>query len=168
MLEGDGKPGEACQRLYQLTSSRCEDFAPWNNESGFKKLEDDNQRLKAALPRHLVLTPRNTDTHIFYRTSRNYLLIHALHSLCTIALYREYMAFSPWNVQNPQGPLDEPKITEPVPEDQPEYWITQARRCFGAAKDFADLLKACQLANALVDTPIAGFATYIVAWCGEL
>ena len=77
------------------------------------------------------------------------------------------MAFAPWNVQKPQGPLDEPKITEPVPKHQPEYWVTQARRCFGAAKDFADLLKACQSGNALVDTPIAGFATYIVAWCGE-
>jgi hypothetical protein len=77
------------------------------------------------------------------------------------------MAFKPWNLKKPEGPLDEPKITESPPEDQPNYWITQARRCFGAAKDFADLLKTCQSADALVDSPIAGWATYIVTWCGE-
>jgi hypothetical protein len=77
------------------------------------------------------------------------------------------MAFAPWGVKKPEGPLDDPKIKEPIPKDQPDYWILQARRCFGAARDFADLLKACQSANALVDSPIVGWATYIVAWCGE-
>jgi hypothetical protein len=76
------------------------------------------------------------------------------------------MAFAPWNVKIPEGPLDNPRIIEPIPKNQPDYWVIQARKCFGAARDFADLLKACQSANALVDSPIVGWATYIVAWCG--
>lgn len=143
-------------------------MAPWDEDSAFSKLEVEHQRLKNALPMHLRLTPRNTNNHITDKTSRNYLLIHALHSLTTVSLYREYMAFLPWNVQVPQGPLDGPRLKDPMPDDRPKYWITQACECFGAAKDFADLLKVCQSANALVETPIAGFATYITAWCGEL
>ena len=142
---------------------------PWDERhSGFKPLEDEHHRFLAALPQHLVLTSRNTADHIADKTARTYVLIHAVHSLCTISLYREYMAFLPWNVTTPIGPLDEPRIKTEVPADDPDYWVNQARRCFGAARSFADLLRACQSANALVDTPIAGFASYIVAWCGTL
>jgi len=88
-----------------------------------------------------------------------------MHSLCTIALYREYMAFAPFSVTTPEGPLDEPRVNKAIP--YPDYWVRQARKCFGAAREFTDLLEACHRADALVDTPIAGFATYIVAWCGE-
>jgi hypothetical protein len=91
--------------------------------------------------------------------------MHAILSLNTIALYREYMAFLPWNITRPDGPLDEPKI-DATPRDK-EYWVDQARKCFGAARDLADLLRAAKSANALVDSPIVGWATYIVAWCGE-
>jgi hypothetical protein len=126
-----------------------------------------HQELKARLPDHLTLTPLHTEDIIYDKTknSRNYVLIHALHSLITIALYREYMAFAPWWTNMPVGPLDEPKIDKPPPTK--DYWINQARLCFGAAKDFADLLRACRGAGALVDSTIAGWATYIVGWCGE-
>lgn len=75
------------------------------------------------------------------------------------------MAFAPWRLSAPQGPLDEPLITDHPPS--PDYWANQARECFGAARGFADLLKSCQALDVLVETPIAGFTTYIVAWCGE-
>jgi hypothetical protein len=145
--------------------ARREDFSPWDKRTRFKQLEDDNLRLKAGLPRHLTLTSLNTADHVIDKTSRSYLLIHALYTLCTIALYREYMAFSPWNTKEPCGPLDEPRITDEPPEA--DYWIKQARRMFGDARNFADLLKACRSANALVDSPVAGWTTYIVAWCGK-
>ncbi|KAH7080247.1 hypothetical protein BKA63DRAFT_488032 [Paraphoma chrysanthemicola] len=77
---------------------------------------------------------------------------------------REYVAFSPWSTEAPCGPLDEPRITEQP--DDPEYWVKQAKDMFGAAKQFADLLKACRSADALVDSPVAGWTTYIVAWSG--
>jgi hypothetical protein len=95
-------------------------------------------------------------------------MIHALHTLCTIALYTQYMPFAPWGKGKPEGPLDEPRITEPLPNDHPDYWIVQARKCFGAGKDFAELLRVCQSAGALVESTIAGWATYIAGWCGEL
>jgi hypothetical protein len=166
LIEVDGKLQERLTAL-QLTYHRSEVHDPWDPKSTFFKLVKANKELKAALPAELVLTSRNTGIHISCRTSRTYLLIHALHTLCTIALYREYMPFLPWECSRPEGPLDEPKIKGKLPEDQQNYWVDQARVCFGAAKDFADLLKACQSANALVETPMAGWATYIVAWSGK-
>lgn len=124
------------------------------------------QVLRAGLPQPLTLTTQHTYDHIYSKTSRDYVMIHALHTLCTIALYREYIAFAPWGKAKPEGPLDEPRITQPLPDDMPDYWIDQARKCFGAGKDFAELLIACDAANALVDSTIAGWATYIVGWCG--
>ncbi|KAH7095682.1 hypothetical protein FB567DRAFT_35997 [Paraphoma chrysanthemicola] len=144
------------------TSRRNEKAPPWDSGSTFYQLERKTIRLKSELPRHLILTSRNTTGHVIDKTSRNYLLIHAIYTLCTIMLYREYVAFSPWSTEAPCGPLDEPRITEQP--DDPEYWVKQAKDMFGAAKQFADLLKACRSADALVDSPVAGWTTYIVAW----
>jgi hypothetical protein len=154
-------------RDQQLTQTSQEKYGPWDGRGRFRKLELGHQELKARLPDHLTLTPLHTEDIIYdkIKNSRNYVLIHALHSLITIALYREYMAFAPWWTNMPVGPLDEPKIVDSPPTK--DYWINQARLCFGAAKDFADLLRACRGAGALVDSTIAGWATYIVGWCGE-
>jgi hypothetical protein len=154
-------------RDQHLTQTSQEKYDPWDGRGRFRKLELGHQELKARLPDHLTLTPLHTEDIIYDKTknSRNYVLIHALHSLITIALYREYMAFAPWWTNMPVGPLDEPKIVDSPPTK--DYWINQARLCFGAAKDFADLLRACRGAGALVDSTIAGWATYIVGWCGE-
>jgi hypothetical protein len=113
----------------------------------------------------MMLGSHNTRNKLSCKISRNYIVMHAILSLNTIALYREYMAFLPWDIARPDGPLDKPKIEETPPDK--EYWVNQARKCFGAAKDFADLLRAAKSANALVDSPIVGWATYIVAWCSE-
>jgi hypothetical protein len=92
--------------------------------------------------------------------------MHAFLMLSTVALYREYIAFSPWRVTTPVGPLDDPKVTEPLPKDRPNYWVEQASDCFGAVKGFASILQACKVQSLVVESPIAGFATYLVAWCG--
>lgn len=155
--------------LYSLTQHRNEGkVPPWDPDTGFYHLEKSNKQLKQALPRLLVLTSQNTKNKIGFRTTRSYLLIHAMHTLCTIALYREYMAFCPFSVKVPDGPLDEPKIDEKPPEDKKDYWIKQADDCFRAAREFFDLIEACHQAHALVDIPIVGWATYIVAWCSKL
>jgi hypothetical protein len=138
---------------------------PWDSESKFYKFETDNQKLRGALPKHLTLTAPNTLTHIYSKPSKNYVTIHSLHTLSTIALYREYLAFAPWVEKRPSGPIDEPSL-KGEPKDK-DYWIKQARSCFGACKDFADLLQACRKTDAFVESPIAGWATYIVAWCGK-
>ncbi|KAF2022720.1 hypothetical protein EK21DRAFT_119458 [Setomelanomma holmii] len=141
-------------------------ITPYENGSSFKELEDDGQRLKNALPRHLTLTPRNTSHHMTYKIGRTYLLIHAVHTLCTIALYREYLPFLPFSVKRPLGPLDEPRIDEKkFPLPHPDLWVQQARHCFCVARDFADLFKACRAANSLAERPFAGFTYYIVSWC---
>ncbi|KAH3952827.1 hypothetical protein HBH98_179290 [Parastagonospora nodorum] len=144
---------------------RTEEYPPWDEKSTFYKLVQGYEVLRAGLPQPLTLTTQHTYDHIYSKTSRDYVMIHALHTLCTIALYREYIAFAPWGKAKPEGPLDEPRITQPLPDDMPDYWIDQARKCFGAGKDFAELLIACDAANALVDSTIAGWATYIVGWC---
>jgi hypothetical protein len=143
------------------------DIGPWDEERGstFYKLEKHNRKLVQALPKHLTLTARNTEAHIHSKMSKNYVTIHALHTLSTIALYREYLAFAPYFKKGPMGPIDEPFL-KGEPKDK-EYWIKQARDCFGACKVFVDLLQACRKANAFVESPIVGWATYIVAWCGE-
>jgi hypothetical protein len=158
-------PTLLCSCAADLSSSQG-NLAPWNPETAFYHLEERLLQLKRSLPVDLQLTPRNTEVHIYTGTSRVYVLMHAFLMLSTVALYREYIAFSPWRVTTPQGPLDDPKVTEPLPRDRPNYWVEQACDCFGAVNEFSSILQACQAQALVVESPIAGFATYLVAWCG--
>ncbi|KAH7388839.1 hypothetical protein BKA66DRAFT_460930 [Pyrenochaeta sp. MPI-SDFR-AT-0127] len=138
---------------------------PWDKSTTFYQLETKLQRLKAGLPEQLQLTPENTQDRI-YNGSEKYVLIHAMYMMCTVWLYREYMAMMPWKLTEPQGPLDEPLIAEKPPH--PSYWSDQAKACFGACRDFAELLHAIHSSrsnNKLVETPTVAFAAYTVAWC---
>jgi hypothetical protein len=155
----------SCNRATDLSRSQG-NLAPWNPATDFYHLEERLLHLKRSLPLDLQLTPRNTEVHIYTGTSRVYVLMHAFLMLSTVALYREYIAFSPWRVTTPVGPLDDPKVTEPLPKDRPNYWVEQASDCFGAVKGFASILQACKVQSLVVESPIAGFATYLVAWCG--
>lgn len=74
------------------------------------------------------------------------------------------MAFSPWHLDKPSGPVDPPKITEQPPS--PKYWIDQAKNCWIACQEFAELLYESKQKNALVESPVVAFATYSVGWCG--
>lgn len=76
------------------------------------------------------------------------------------------MAFMPWDEPEPRGPLDEPRI-EKIP-NEPDYWKNQARKCFRAAREFADLLETFRVAQTLDPNPLVGFAAFTVATCGEL
>ncbi|KAL5116546.1 hypothetical protein ACEQ8H_005542 [Pleosporales sp. CAS-2024a] len=142
---------------------RREIHPPWDPKSNFSKLNAALTDLRNALPNTLTLSPENTEDHICDKTSRSYLVINALLTLCTIALYREYLAFAPWQEEKPKGPLDGPKIVGTPPS--PEYWIDQARQCFAAARDFAQAIDQCQRAGKLVDTAIMVWTTYVVGWC---
>lgn len=93
--------------------------------------------------------------------------MHAGHLLCSITLYREYMAFLPFSLHEPIGPLDAPKIPKQKVPPNENYWRNQASNCFGAARSLVDLLHTCQEANLLVETPLAGFATWQAVHCGE-
>jgi hypothetical protein len=59
-------------------------------------------------------------------------------------------------------------IYEPPPDDQPDYWVMCARKCFSAARDFADLLGTYESQVAINESPVIVWTTYIVAWCGKV
>jgi hypothetical protein len=141
--------------------------APFKTDSKFYPLNEKFLRLKSELPEDLRSTPDNNRWHIISKTavSTKYVNIHAICTLCTVALYREYLPFSALNSKGPQGPLDEPLITEQP--DDPEFWNKQAKACFKACKDFADLLNICNLHDKSVETPVIAFAAYTVGWCGQ-
>lgn len=146
---------------------RKEIHPPWHPESEFKPLESRLNELQRQLPRDFQLTPLNTRNHYYSNTPRHYVSIHSLHMLSTVALYREYMAFTPWELEEPAGPLDEPRIEEEPPE--PDYWRKQAEKCFGSAREFAELLKACprqtkEQHEIVVETPMICFSIYQIAW----
>ncbi len=140
---------------------------PWDQRTTFNKLETKLKQLKSGLPDHLQLTPDNTQDRI-YNGSDTYVLIHTVYTMCTVWLYREYMAMAPWALPGPKGPLDEPLISENPPN--PEYWIEQSRVCFGVCRDYVDLLHAVHSSssnNKLVETPTLAFAVFTVAWTSK-
>ncbi|KAF2856098.1 hypothetical protein T440DRAFT_485244 [Plenodomus tracheiphilus IPT5] len=140
---------------------------PWDDNTEFRKLEKKLQQFKTELPDQLQLTAENNQDRV-YNGSEPYLLIHALYTVCTVFLYREYMAMAPWTVQKPVGPLDEPLIRAIPPSE--DYWIEQARRCWKVCKEFIDFLDALQSARTsaalpLPQVPTVAFASFTVALC---
>ena len=138
---------------------------PWKPTTTFKKLEDKLKRLKCDLPYNLQLTPDNTEDRVFTNPGK-YVSIHAMYTLCFIWLYREYMPTSPWTIQYPCGPLDEPLIDETPPEEA--YWINQAKDCARACSEFTNLLHKIGFPKAHsnpVQTPMVAFACYAVRFC---
>ena len=78
------------------------------------------------------------------------------------------MAMAPWGISRPKGPLDVPLIVETPPTT--DYWVEQAKVCFGACREYADLLHAVHSDssnNTLVETPTVAFAAYTVAWSSK-
>jgi hypothetical protein len=122
---------------------------------------------KRALPVDFQLIRQNFAEQYYGNCWDKYVLIHALHTVCTVALYREYMAFSPWSESKAKGPLDAPKITDDPPSG-PEYWVDQARACWKACQDYAELLQFCKQRGVQVENPVVAFAAYTVGWCGTL
>ncbi|KAL6708497.1 hypothetical protein ACN47E_002760 [Coniothyrium glycines] len=133
---------------------------PWNDNNRFKRFDDRLQKLKRELPQNLQLTAENTEDRAYHKPEK-YVLIHAMYTLCVIFLYREYLPFAPWGAKGPEGPLEEPLITEKHPS-RPNYWIDQARAFCKTCRDFADLLEAMQAAEpeSLIASPIVGFAAF--------
>ncbi|KAF2704467.1 hypothetical protein K504DRAFT_389993, partial [Pleomassaria siparia CBS 279.74] len=139
---------------------------PWK-ECEFLKLRLKLEQVQSTLPPDLKLTSDNTNAHIADKTSRHYALMHIVHLLCAVALFREYMAYFPVNEERPNGPIDEPTFpANKYPLPYPRYWIDQARECFLGARNIIDLLTACQVGNVLVETPFSAFANWQATTCG--
>jgi len=92
--------------------------------------------------------------------------MHTIYFLCLIVLHREYVPFIPIRCPKPQGPLDEPTFPPEKYDIPTGFWDDSAREMFKAARDMMDLIRTCQEWNALVETPLVGFAIYTVAFVG--
>lgn len=145
-------------------------IGPWNPATTYYKLDKRLKEIKEALPDELRLTSLNTENHIYGApsgTSRTYFLIHAILTLSTTYLAPEYLATFPFRTSKPQGPLDEPLVTEPLPPDQPNYWVDKAAECFEYVRDFVSILQSFKDRNLVVESPFIGHAVYKAAWCGQ-
>ncbi|KAK4543491.1 hypothetical protein LTR36_005385 [Oleoguttula mirabilis] len=145
---------------------RIEEHPPWDTRSQWHKLRKQCLNFKASLPRQHALTQQNTQAHINFKTSTPYMLIHTVYLLCQVMLHREYVPFIPIRCSKPEGPLDKPTFPPNEYNVPPGFWDESARECFKAAREIMDLVGSCQEWNALVETPIVGFAIYNVAFVG--
>ncbi|KAK5121812.1 hypothetical protein LTR85_004687 [Meristemomyces frigidus] len=145
---------------------RIEEHPPWDTRSHWHKLRKHCLDFKASLPRQHALTPQNTQAHISLKTSTPYTLVHTVYLLCQIMLHREYVPFVPIRCSKPEGPLDKPTFPPNEYNVPPGFWDESARECFRSAREIMDLVGSCQEWNALVETPIVGFAIYTVAFVG--
>ncbi|KAK3074364.1 hypothetical protein LTR53_003293 [Teratosphaeriaceae sp. CCFEE 6253] len=145
---------------------RTEKLPPWDARCEWHKLRQQCLEFKASLPRQHQLTPQNTQAHISLKTSTPYTLVHTVYLLCQIMLHREYVPFLPIRCSKPEGPLDAPTFPPDRFDVPPNFWGESARELFRAAREIMDLVRSCQEWNALVETPIVGFAIYTVAFIG--
>lgn len=122
------------------------------------------------MPDELRLTSLNTENHIYgapSATSRTYLLIHAILTLSTTYLAPEYLPTFGFRLTKPQGPMDEPLVTEKLPDNQPDYWVEKAKECFEYVRDFVSILQSFKDRGLIVESPFIGHAVYKAAWAGE-
>lgn len=145
---------------------RIEEHPPWDPRCEWNKLHRQCLEFKASLPRQHALTPQNTQAHISLKTSTPYTLVHTVYLLCQIMLHREYVPFIPLRCAKPEGPLDPPRFPAHQYDVPAGFWQDSAQECFKAARDIMDLVRSCEEWNALVETPIVGFAIYTVAFVG--
>ncbi|EMC91656.1 hypothetical protein BAUCODRAFT_300390 [Baudoinia panamericana UAMH 10762] len=146
---------------------RIERLPPWDPQCEWHKLRQLCLDFRASLPRQHTLTPQNTQAHISLKTSTPYTLIHTVYLLCLVMLHRQYVPFLPIQCSRPEGPLDQPTFPPERYDIPPGFWDESARELFKAARGIMDLVRSCQEWNALVETPIVGFAIYTVAFVGS-
>lgn len=145
-------------------------LGPWNPATTYYKLDKRLREIKEDLPDELRLTSLNTENHIYGApsgTSRTYFLIHAILTLSTTYLAPEYIAAFPFRLAKPQGPMDEPLVTEPLPSDQPNYWIEKISECFEYVRDFVNMVQSFKDRGLVVEAPFVGHAIYKAAWAGK-
>lgn len=151
-------------------SEKPNNIGPWNPGTKYYQLDKRLREIKEDLPDELQLTSINTENHIYETpstTSRTYYLIHAILQLSTAYLYPEYLPTYGFRLKKPQGPMDAPLVTEPLPEDQPNYWEDKAKECFEYVRDFVGVLRSFKDRDLVPESPFVGHAVYKAAWCGE-
>ena len=145
---------------------RTEEYPPWRPESTFATLRELLDQFYQDLPRQLEFNIANVEAHIAWKSPTPYTVMHTIYFLCLIVLHREYVPFIPLRCPKPQGPLDSPTFPPDRYVIPPGFWDESAREMFKAARDMMNLVRTCQEWNALVETPMVGFAIYTVAFVG--
>jgi len=145
-----------------------EQHPPWHPDSRFASLRMQLNEFQDSLSRNLQYSPRNTDTHIMYKTTlASYTVMHVVYFLSVIVLHRAYIPFLPLRCSEPVGPLDEPLFpSDKVSGPSDTFWRDSARELFKAARQMIDLVATCQGRGALVENPLVGFAVYNAAFIG--
>lgn len=147
--------------------SEPENIGPWNPKTRYYDLNKRLQEIKRALPDELQLSPFNTENHVYAppsATSRIYFMLHAVLMLTTSYLAPEYLPTFGFKQTGPTGPLDDPKVTENVPDDQPDYWVAKAAECFEYVRDFVGILRSFKERDLVVESPFMGHAFWRAAW----
>jgi hypothetical protein len=94
-------------------------------------------------------------------------MIHAVLMLCKTYLAPEYLPTFGYRVAKPQGPLDPPLVTEPLPVDQPDYWVEKAEDCFEYVRDYVSVLQSFKDRDLVVESPFMAHAIWRAAWAGK-
>lgn len=63
--------------------------------------------------------------------------------------------------------MDEPLVTEPLPLDQPNYWVEKIAECFEYVRDFVSMVQSFKDRGIVVEAPFVGHAIYKAAWAGK-
>jgi hypothetical protein len=149
--------------------ARTETHAPWDKESTWHILYKAVQQHE-KLPRDLTLSPANISAHHSTHTLPSFLLLHTTILLSKIILHREWLPFLAIRATSPTGPLDlkSPFMANAKDDEYRNFgfWGQSAGELFETAKNLLSLLSQCSEYKALVETPLVGFATYMVALVG--
>lgn len=123
------------------------------------------------LPRDLVLTPANISAHHSTRSLGSFTMLHTLLLLSKMILHREWLPFLPFQCISPKGPLDNASpfmgAVETGSYQLFGHWEMSAGELFKSAKDLLNLLHTCNEWKVLANTPILGFAAYMIGGIGS-
>jgi hypothetical protein len=152
--------------------SRSEKYPPWESQSSWHTLYKTVNAMCDKLPRDLALTQANISAHHSTRSLGSFTLLHTLLLLSKMILHREWLPFLPFRCTSPKGPLDDasPFMKAGVVDAgsyQPfGHWELSASELFKSSKDLLNLLHTCKEWKVLAETPIVGFAAYMIGGLG--
>jgi hypothetical protein len=98
-------------------------------------------------------------------------MLHTLLLLSKMILHREWLPFLPFGCMSPKGPLDNASpfmgAVETGSYQLFGHWEMSAGELFKSAKDLLNLLHTCNEWKVLANTPILGFAAYMIGGIGS-
>ena len=147
-----------------------ERFPPWDTRSTWHSIYKTVTALSDKLPRDLTLTHANVSAHMTSRTSASYILLHTALLLSKIMLHREFLPFLPFRCTSPKGPLDSasPFASGEHGAAPFGFWEQNTGELFRSSRDLLHLLLTCSEWKVLVETPMVGFAAYMISVLGKL